>query len=70
MRWILTTDLNRGDTGFAALLGAGYELRLGRRIYLNPAIDLVGHTYSDRYRDSYRERLVNFGLGILLQTGR
>ncbi len=59
-----------GDTGFAGLVGAGYELRLGRRIYLNPVVDLVGHTYSNRLGGSYRERLVNFGLGILLQTGR
>jgi hypothetical protein len=59
-----------GDTGFAALVGAGYELRLGRRFYLNPVIDLVGHSYSDRFGGSYRERLVNFGLGILVQTGR
>ena len=59
-----------GDTGFAGLVGAGYELRLGRRIYLNPVVDLVGHTYNSRQGGSYRERLVNFGLGILLQTGR
>jgi hypothetical protein len=59
-----------GDTGFAGLLGAGYELRLGRRFYLNPAVDLVGHTYNGRGGGSYRERLVNFGLGILVQTGR
>ena len=58
-----------GDTGFAGLVGAGYELRLGRRIYLNPVIDFVGHSYSDRFDGSYKERLVNFGLGILLQTG-
>ena len=59
-----------GDTGFAGLVGAGYELRLGRRIYLNPVLDFVGHRYSDRFGGGYRERLVNFGLGILLQTGR
>jgi hypothetical protein len=59
-----------GDTGFAGLVGAGYELRLGRRIYLNPVVDFVGHRYSDRLGGSYRERLVNLGLGILLQTGR
>jgi len=58
-----------GDTGFAGLIGAGYELRLGRRIYLNPVVDLVGHRYDNRLGGSYRERLVNFGLGILLQTG-
>ena len=61
---------DQGDTGFAGLLGAGYELRLGRRFYLNPTIDLVGHRYDDGVVGDYRERLVNFGLGILLQTGR
>jgi hypothetical protein len=59
-----------GDTGLAGLLGTGYELRLGRHIYLNPAVDLVGHTYDARAGGSYRERLVNFGLGILVQPGR
>ncbi len=43
--------------------------RIGRRIYLNSVLDFVGHRYSDRFGSSYRERLVNFGLGILLQTG-
>jgi hypothetical protein len=61
---------DQGDTGFAGLLGAGYELQLGRRFYLNPTIDLVGHRYDDGVVGDYRERLVNFGLGILLQTGR
>jgi Outer membrane protein beta-barrel domain len=59
-----------GDTGFAGLLGAGYELRLGRRFYLNPVIDLVGHSYDGRAGGDYNERLLNFGLGILVQTGR
>jgi hypothetical protein len=59
-----------GDTGFAGLLGAGYELRLGRRFYLNPTVDLVGHNYSGRFDGDYTERLVNFGLGIVFQTGR
>jgi hypothetical protein len=61
---------NVGDTGFAGLVGAGYELRLGRRIFLNPAVDLVGQSYEGRAGGSYRERLVNFGLGVLVQTGR
>ena len=61
---------NVGDTGFAGLLGAGYELRLGRRLYLNPVVDLVGHSYSGRLGGGYSERLVNFGLGVLFQTGK
>lgn len=59
-----------GDTGFAGLLGAGWEMRVGRRLYLNPAIDLVEHAYTGRGGDRYRERLVNFGLGVLYQSGR
>jgi hypothetical protein len=31
---------------------------------------LVGHTYDSRSGGSYRERLVNFGLGVLFQAGR
>jgi hypothetical protein len=61
---------NVGDTGFAGLVGAGYELRLGRRLYLNPTVDLVGHSYSGRLGGGYTERLVNFGLGVLFQTGK
>jgi hypothetical protein len=59
-----------GDTGFAGLLGIGYELGLSRYLYLNPVVDLVGHAYDGRAGGNYRERLVNFGLGIVVQTGR
>ena len=59
-----------GDTGFAGLVGAGWEVRLGRRWYLNPAVDVVEHRYSARGGNDYRERLVNFGVGILFQSGR
>jgi hypothetical protein len=59
-----------GDTGFAGLIGAGWELRVGRRFYLNPAVDLIGHRYTGRGGDRYHERLLNFGLGVLFQSGR
>jgi hypothetical protein len=59
-----------GDTGFAGLLGAGWELRVGRRWYLNPAVDVVEHRYTGRGGDRYRERIVNFGVGVLFQSGR
>lgn len=61
---------NLSDTGFAGLLGAGYELRVARHVYLNPAVDFIAHTYDSRSGGSYRERLVNFGLGVLFQAGR
>jgi hypothetical protein len=59
-----------GDTGFAGLVGAGWEIRVGRRLYLNPAVDLVQQRYTGRSGDRYRERIVNFGMGVLFQTGR
>ena len=59
-----------GDTGFAGLLGAGLEMRVSRRWYLNPTVDLVEHHYSGRGVDNYRERLVTFGMSILYQSGR
>jgi hypothetical protein len=59
-----------GDTGFAGLLGAGWEVRMGRRWYLNPSIDVVEHRYTGRGNERYRERLVNFGLGVVFQSGR
>ncbi len=59
-----------GDTGFAGLVGAGWELRVGRRFYLNPAVDLVEHRYTGRGGERYRERLVNLGIGVLFQSGR
>jgi len=59
-----------GDTGFAGLLGAGWEVRLGRRWYLNPSLDVVQHRYTGRGNERYRERLVNFGLGVVFQSGR
>ena len=61
---------NVGDTGFAGLLGAGWEIRLGRRWYLNPAVDVLEHRYTGRGNERYRERLVNFGLGVVFQAGR
>jgi hypothetical protein len=59
-----------GDTGFAGLVGAGWELRMGRHWYLNPSVDVVGHSYTGRGNERYRERLVNFGLGVVFQSGR
>ncbi|HYC33186.1 MAG TPA: hypothetical protein VEB59_12930 [Gemmatimonadales bacterium] len=63
---------NVGDTGLAGLIGAGSEVRVGRRLYLNPAVDLVEHRYTSGGGDGYdyRNRLVNFGLGITFQSGR
>jgi hypothetical protein len=59
-----------GDTGFAGLLGAGWEVRVGRRWYITPSVDAVEHRYTGRGSERYRERLINFGLGVVFQSGR
>lgn len=58
------------QTGFAGLLGAGWEVRVGRRLYLNPAVDLIEQRYTGRGGERFRERILNFGLGVLFQSGR
>jgi len=59
-----------GDTGFAGLVGAGYELPLGQHVFLVPRADFVQHWYNERGNGGYRERLLNFGIGLVFQTGR
>jgi hypothetical protein len=39
-------------------------------VYLTPALDLVEHRYTGRGGDRYRERIVNFGMGVLYQSSR
>ena len=59
------------DVGFAVLGGAGWEIPVSRRFALVPAVDLAQHFYNgDRFNPSYRERLLQVGVGVLFQTGR
>lgn len=50
--------------GFAYSIGAGMELPLGRRVALEPQVDLFYQNYSGRTFDSYRERILHLGLGL------
>ena len=56
-----------GDTGFAGVLGAGWDIRLGRRFALVPTVDLAQHGYAGDPGEGYKERIVTFGLGFALQ---
>ncbi len=47
------------ETGFGAVLGAGYDIRVGRNISITPTLDLYGHSYND-----WRERIVNLGVSV------
>jgi hypothetical protein len=62
-----------GETGFAWLAGAGYEIRLGRSIFLTPAANFMMHR-SDGARDdpsgALHERVFTIGVGLTVQPGR
>jgi len=64
-----------GETGFAYLVGAGYELRLGHSVFLTPAINLMNHRSNPDPGDpdglgTMHERVVTFGVGVTIQPGR
>jgi hypothetical protein len=67
-----------GETGFAYLGGAGYEIKLGRNIFLTPAVNLMYHRSSpgrDPLADpdnlgGLRERVITIGVGLTFQPGR
>jgi outer membrane protein with beta-barrel domain len=67
-----------GETGFAYLAGAGYEIRLGRNIFLTPAVNVMFHRSSpgrDALADpdnlgGLRERVFTIGVGLTFQPGR
>lgn len=55
------------DAGFAAALGAGWEIALSRRFFLAPLVEVVGQNYQRRDAPDYRERIFHVGVGIGLQ---
>jgi hypothetical protein len=62
------------ESGFGYLVGAGYEIRLGRRIFLTPAVTVMQHR-SDAggsldEQGTLHERVVTFGVGLTVQPGR
>jgi len=59
-----------GETGFSTLIGAGYEARLGRNIFITPYVDLMQHRSSERDAPTLRERLVSIGVNMTFQMGR
>ncbi len=63
------------ETGFAYLYGAGYELKLGRNIFISPIASVMNHRSNQGRRDvnplgTLRERVVLFGVGLTFQPGR
>lgn len=61
-----------GEWGFAYLVGAGYEARVGRNVFITPFVDLMHHRSSQRGDPlgTLHDRLVSFGVNITFQAGR
>jgi hypothetical protein len=64
-----------GETGFAYEVGAGYEVRLGRTVFLTPVVNYLEHRSSPGgptgdNLGTLRERVLTIGVGLTLQPGR
>ena len=62
-----------GETGFAYLIGAGYELRLARNFFLVPSLNLLQHRSTGSRDDpdgTLQERVVTLGIALTFQPGR
>jgi len=58
------------ETGFAYSLGTGWEVKLGRELFLTPAVDWYQHSFQKRGDDTLYERLLNFSVAVTWQPGR
>lgn len=64
-----------GETGFAWLVGTGYEIKLGRSVFLTPTINWMNHRSNPDPNNpdglgTMHERVVTVGIGVTLQPGR
>jgi hypothetical protein len=63
------------EDGFAWTAGLGYEIKLSRKLFLTPTIDLMQHRSEQRDGQggtlpALHERLVTFGVALTIQPGR
>lgn len=58
------------ETGFAWVLGAGYEIQLSRSLFITPSVEWFQHSFQKRNEDTLHERLVNLGVRLTWQPGR
>jgi hypothetical protein len=54
------------DSGFVGALGLGWDVRLGRHVFLVPTVDFAAYTLDGNGGD-YNERITSFGIGIAYQ---
>ena len=58
------------ESGFATVLGAGYEIQLSKQLFLTPAFDWYQSSYQKRDDATLHERLLNVSLSLTWQPGR
>jgi len=58
------------DLGFSYGGGVGYEVRVGRNLYLVPTADFYQTSNSSGPQASFRERFLNLGVNVQFQSGR
>lgn len=61
---------DNGDVGFAATAAIGWEIPLGRRVYLAPRAEVIQQWYDRRTAPDYRERIGHLSVAIGFQPGR
>lgn len=63
-----------GETGFAYLYWAGYEIKLSRSLFLTPTVAMMQHVSSNPddplNQGSLHERVWTIGVGLTIQPGR
>ncbi|MEO8452022.1 MAG: outer membrane beta-barrel protein [Gemmatimonadota bacterium] len=58
------------EDGFGFTAGAGYEIRLGRAIYLTPTVDWFNHRSGQQGQPDLLEHVFSVGIGFTIQPGR
>ncbi len=63
------------EDGFGWTAGAGYEIRLGRSLFITPSLDLLQHRSQIRrvngnLEPAFHDRLVMIGVALTFQSGR
>jgi hypothetical protein len=57
------------ETGFATVLGAGYEIKVGKQLFITPGFDWYQSSFQKRGDTTLHERLLNYSLVLTWQPG-
>jgi hypothetical protein len=62
--------ISTADWGPSGVVGAGWEVRVARKLYVVPAIDLMAQGYHSGPGAGYREQVASISLGVMYQGRR